>query len=392
MKIIAFWLCFIWAGVLFGEEPSALYLTWRGDPTTTMVVQWHSLARSGESRVWYREEQGEGWQRGDGVVMRLPEGRTVVHTVELSGLVPDTRYVFRIGDGAKEYLFRTCPRELGRPLRFAVGGDVYYYIYLLRKMNREIAKCDPDFVLVGGDIAYTHNHKTFFKGKNWEEKRWGTFFKEWKRQMVAPDGRLIPMVVIVGNHDVKARQPGNLFFSLFASPESARPYREIDFGDYLSLFCLDTGHMVPIEGEQRSWLKSSLAANNARWKMAIYHVAAYPSVYKYESAVPTKIREEWVPLFERHGIRLAFENHNHAYKRTHPLKGGKIDPEGVIYLGDGSWGVSPRKPQERWYLAKSSQINCFWMVTLGEEGCEVRAVGPGGKTIEEVRLPGNIAP
>ena len=348
-----------------------------------MVIHWHSSAKSPESLVTYHQEGGHGWQSSPGSSLRLPNSDTLVHTVELTGLNPDTRYRFRSGEG-DEHLFRTCPRTLDRPLKFAVGGDAYFYLYLLRKMNREIARCDPDFVVVGGDIAYTHNHKSLFKGKNWEEKRWTTFFREWKKEMVAPDGRLIPMVVLVGNHDVKARTPGNLFFSLFAAPEDGHPYREIQFGDYLGLFCLDTGHIAPIEGRQTEWLKGALSESRATWKIPIYHVAAYPSVYKFESAVPTKIRQCWVPLFEKHGVRIAFEHHNHAYKRTHPLKGDKIDPEGVVYLGDGSWGVSPRKPEERWYLAKIAQTNCFWLVTLSEGGCHLRSMGRDGKTIEEL--------
>jgi hypothetical protein len=184
-----------------------------------------------------------------------------------------------------------------------------------------------------------------------------------------------------------------MFYALFAFPEGS-PYRAFDFGDYLSLICLDTGHSFPIDGPQRAWLEEALSSREGfSYKFAVYHVGAYPSVYPYNGRVPTLIRKEWVPLFDRYGVKLAFENHNHAYKRTYPLKGGKIDPDGVQYLGDGCWGVTPRKPkttEEYWYLAKAAQINCFWLVTLDQEGCHVKSIDREGKTIEE--LPAIVSP
>jgi hypothetical protein len=55
------------------------------------------------------------------------------------------------------------------------------------------------------------------------------------------------------------------------------------------------------------------------------------------------IREHWCPLFDEYGVQLAFEHHDHAYKRTYPIRKGTVDPRGVVYLGDGAWGVTVRK-------------------------------------------------
>lgn len=392
------WILGVWVALFFGqlaaESPSALYLSWLRDPTTTMVVQWHSDIKSKSSEVLYRKMGETKWQKQVGSAVSLKRYSRLVHTVELTGLEPDTMYQFCLCNGKVPYRFRTCPKAGGRALRFAVGGDVYFYLYLLRQMNKEIAKKDPDFVIVGGDIAYTQGHKSFFKGKDWEIKRWTTFFREWKKQMVAPDGRLIPMVPVVGNHDVKnavkypkAGRP--IFYDLFAMRENTYSYRALDFGSYFSLFLLDTGHTHPIEGEQSSWLNEALSSRKeVPYKMAAYHVAAYPSVYSYTSKVPTLMRETWVPLFEQYGMKAAFENHNHAYKRTYPLKEGRVDPTGVLYLGDGAWGVPPRKPvtaTKEWYLAKTLRQNCFWLVELQKEKCAIKSYDIRGKLIEEIK-------
>ncbi|MCL6756631.1 MAG: hypothetical protein M3A24_05755 [Candidatus Rhabdochlamydia oedothoracis] len=47
------------------------------------------------------------------------------------------------------------------PLCFAVGGDAYYYLDLMRKMALQIAARSPDFVVVGGYILKCIRKKTF---------------------------------------------------------------------------------------------------------------------------------------------------------------------------------------------------------------------------------------
>ncbi|MBI2742812.1 MAG: metallophosphoesterase family protein [Chlamydiales bacterium] len=376
---------------LGAEEPSALYLSWTRDPTSTMVIRWHTSKKDRETEVSYQKEGEKTWKKREGTAALLQKSSLLIHSTELTDLEEDTTYLFKVGEEETTYKFRTCPKSLKRPLRFAVAGDAYFYLYLLRKMNTQIAAADPDFVVVGGDIAYAHGHKSLFKGRDWEAKRWGTFLQEWQKQMVTSDGRLIPMVVVVGNHDVKSRQIGGAFYQLFPFPQENIPYRTLDFGSYFSLFLLDTNHTYPIDGEQSKWLDSALSARmDVPFKIPVYHVAAYPSVYQYEGSVPTKIRSTWVPLFEKYGVKLAFENHNHAYKRSHPIKAGKIDPEGITYLGDGAWGVSPRKPRplaSSWYLAKAAQLDCFWLITLGQEGYTVRSYDEEGSLIEELPSP-----
>ena len=51
------------------------------------------------------------------------------------------------------------------------------------------------------------------------------------------------------------------------------------------------------------------------------------------------------------------EHHDQTFKRTYRLKNGLKDKDGVLYLGDGSWGQlrPPKSPVERPYLAAVSQ-------------------------------------
>ena len=94
-----------------------------------------------------------------------------------------------------------------------------------------------------------------------------------------------------------------------------------------------------------------------------------------------------MPLFEEGGVQVAFENHNHTYKRTHRIKGGKVDESGVLYLGDGSWGVHTRKAAKvdsTWYLAKTASINSFYMVEMVKGDCVFEAIDSDGKMFDRV--------
>ncbi len=374
-----------------GKSPSIIYLTWMHDPTTSMTVHWHSSDKDCNSIVLYRKQGGAEWEKKEGLYGTLSKTHLLVHTVEMDNLEPGSEYEFRIGGQERIHRFRTLPGKLSRPVRFVVGGDAYFYLSTLRKMNREIAACNPDFVVVGGDIAYTNGRRAVFKGKDWEIKRWQTFLQEWTNFMVDSEGRMIPIVPVLGNHDIRptclsaSKSPHFYFYELFATPEKGVPYRVLDAGDYLSLFLLDSGHTFHIEGQQTEWLKKTLSEReNTPYKMAAYHIAAYPSVYPFRSSGAKKIRAKWNPLFERYHLNVAFEHHNHAYKRTFPMKGNKINPDGVVYMGDGSWGVTPRKPKKLWYLEKIAQANAVCLITLTPQIANVDALTIRGEIIDSV--------
>ncbi|WP_199193303.1 hypothetical protein [Blastopirellula marina] len=140
-------------------------------------------------------------------------------------------------------------------------------------------------------------------------------------------------------------------------------FAALDFGDYLSLVLMDTGHIAKVKGEQTSWLEKTLAERReVPHLFGVNHVPCYPS-YRNPDAEDEKLgvgqdqREQWCPLFEKYKVDVVLEHHDHTFKRTHPLTDGRVDPYGVNYLGDGSWGKvrAPKRPEDRPYLAKTSE-------------------------------------
>src|SRR5690625_7699759 len=112
----------------------------------------------------------------------------------------------------------------------------------------------------------------------------------------------------------------------------------------MSLVLLDTDHTNPVDGVQTEWLEQVLAERQeVPHLFPVYHGPAWPSVRNPDWEQSVRVREHWVPLFEAYGVRVAFENHDHAYKRTRPIRNNRKDPSGVVYFGDGAWGVGVRE-------------------------------------------------
>lgn len=359
----------------------ALYLTWYGDPTTTMAIQWHTPLEEPSNAVEF-QAVAEDWKKSVGSHLEL--GGRLIHRVFLENLAPDTEYSFRLGDDPAIYKFRTAPKTLSRPLRFCIGGDLYQNPDLFRKMCRTVSNKAPLFCVLGGDLAYAINGNPF-KFRSTARNQWFAFLQEWKEEMISPEGQVIPFLFVPGNHDLSA-DDSELFFDLFAFPET-RLYRAVDFGNYLSLILLDSDIFEPIEGAQTQWLDQALQARtNIPFQFAIYHKGAYPSVYSFTGEVPEKIRVNWCPLFDKYNLPLAFENHNHAFKRTFPIKGNKVSDSGVIYLGDGCWGSTPRSTHSGWYLEKREKKNNVYFLELSPKSGKVKAVDLYGEEIDSLEI------
>lgn len=360
-------------------EISALYLSWYADPTRTMTIQWHTCLEEYGDRVFIKKSENS-WEPMDGEHTALDH--ILIHKVSLDSLNPGTEYFFRIGENPKVYSFKTAPDTLDEPLRFVIGGDVYANTKLFRRMSQTVMENDPHFAVLGGDIAYALTIHPF---RSSVLRRWLAFLKDWKETMISPEGKIVPFVIVPGNHDI-APDKYDIFFSLFAFPQK-QLYRTLDFGSYLTLFLLDTGHFHPIEGRQTLWLEKALSSSSSiPYRFAIYHEAAYPSFYPYHGLIPKKIRTLWTPLFEKYNLLAAFENHNHAFKRTHPIKANQIDPQGVIYLGDGGWGAIPRRTNDLWYLAKRSRKNSVLLIELTAQKATIRALDLLNHPLDEISL------
>lgn len=375
----------------WAQDPKVLYLTWRDDPATTMMVLWHTDGSEAPSTIYYKALGEDSWQQDKATAQRLDHSSLHVHQVELTGLKADTNYLFQL-EGGEEHRFRTLPATLDRPLKVAIGGDAYYTPEINEKMNLEVASRDPDFVIMAGDIAYTEGLKSAFRTPGWKIERWEEFFQFWTKNMVTKDGRLIPIVPVLGNHDIREGfdnpfKQQVFFYQFFPLPNMGIPFQLMKVGSSVCFYLLDSGHSFPIGGAQTEWLQKSLEENSeVAFKIPVYHIAAYPTETSYTHRGSKDIRKFWTPLFEKYGVKVCMEHDNHTFKRTFPIKEGKIDSSGIYYVGDGAWGVPPLKPHRHWYLAKALQSNCCWLLTITPSLCQFQAFNLNGEILDDFQI------
>jgi hypothetical protein len=365
------------AAPLFGADPPAktpddppfrpdtLFLTWQRDPTTTMTVQWVGTAgETTDTAIHYTSTVIGAWQSKPTTAKPYPMSDFKVYRAELTGLIPGTTYWFRIGRQSPLYRFKTMPAKANDTIHFISGGDCGVNPHAIAN-NQQAARQDPMFALIGGDLGYDN-------GKSVAVSL--AFLRNYSKHMAGRDGRLIPMLACIGNHEVdggynKPREKAPFFYSLFDGLYKDAGHATLDFGDYLSLVLLDTGHTTAIGGDQAAWLEKTLKARaDHPHVFAVNHVPAYPS-YRKMDAVPAADgksakagtgegnRKHWVPLFEKYRVPVVLEHHDHTFKRTKPLLDGLAHDNGVLYLGDGSWGRlrNPQPPEKLTHLAASSR-------------------------------------
>lgn len=417
--------------VLLGREPTTtfapdtLFLTWQRDPTTTMTISWIGRANDcPDASIRFRKHTTKeklNWANGPiaqpkpfPVIDRLQvraeaekaakeKGETLkpaepdppgtprftgptdysVFRAELTNLTPGTEYEFTIGTASPTYRFRTMPSKATNAFHFVSGGDCGVNSHVIAN-NRIAAVQDPMFALIGGDLGYDNG----LSGNTAL-----MFIRNYAQTMIDNKGRLVPLVTCLGNHEVKggfgkSLKDATFFTPLFGGLYSETSYATLDFGDYLSLVLLDSGHCAKIPGEQSAWLNGVLRERTGKNHLIpVNHVPCYPS-YREPEGQKGKLgtgeeqRKYWVPLFEKYGVDIVLEHHDHTFKRTHPLSGGLVDnATGIVYLGDGSWGRLrvPKEPEKRGYL---DEVSASYHLTLHRLEGEQRfhlALGETGK-------------
>ena len=392
------------------EEEEWLYLT-GADPSTRWFLKEPSLSPLPQLPRSEKSDWSLGIRpRGSALAFQpvkheeqeLAETGNPVFHAKAEGLRPDTAYEFLLsvdGRRARTGWFRTAPAVLNRPLKFIAGGDMgtTTAVPICKRVGRE----DPLFVLVGGDLAYANGRAAY---------RWYDWIDNWSELVVGKDGRSLPIIAGIGNHEMKSfhglskwqawrglaaltpkKENAPFYFSLFDLPGNESNF-SVDFGDYLSIILLDSNHAQRVKKQTR-WLEGELKDRvSVRHLFPVYHRPAWGTGIK---ANQTDIQEEWCPLFEEYQVDCVFENDHHAYKRSHPLTAGmRDDRDGILYLGDGAWGARLRPITDRMlnrvgarsYLAKWRSVHHVFRVTLLPDGSRsYEAIESDGRVFDSLR-------
>jgi acid phosphatase type 7 len=388
----------VFAAGLAQAAPLHVYLTYSDAPETTVDIN-IIVERPVKSVVLHFDTQEHGdeieeyGERVNATYYATPmelSDRRSLYVASLSGLTPGTDYHFIVEEekygNSTPRKFRTLPGGTA-PIRFVNGGDMGVEEFIDPLLTLA-GKTDPDFAVIGGDIAYVNGLLGWYN-------EWDMWLENWDKMMVTTDGRMIPIVTAIGNHEVNRYVTDNVdlkapwYLSLFGR-QGEEVYFSRKFGENMVLLSLDTGHLNRHDGEQATWLEAELKKHRGtKYKVAAYHVPLYPAHRPYDGDWSALGRKHWAPLFDKYGLTLGMEHHDHVLKRTKPIKNGKVANKGTVYIGDGCFGRGAREidPTPRWYNVLEGSVPHFWVVDVRESGMAFKAIDHEGETRDEFSLP-----
>ncbi|NLG60141.1 MAG: hypothetical protein GX538_08255 [Gammaproteobacteria bacterium] len=166
---------------------------------------------------------------------------------------------------------------------------------------------------------------------NWGERRddWDLLFHNARGVY---DTR--PLVAAIGNHEVDEGH-ADLYVAQFDlprnGPDGIEPERvySMEYSD--ALFVVLDSNLEP--EPQVEWLDQTLGASEATWKFVVFHHPLY-SPRPGDRGQP-ELKAAWTPVFEKHGVDLVLTGDDHAYMRSHPLRGDQVmesPADGPIYI------------------------------------------------------------
>jgi hypothetical protein len=303
-------------------EPRQIVLTWQNNPQTTMTITWRTDQKGEKSAVYLcsgKDLDILDCKSQDAETYNFEESVAWLHTVEMTGLNPGQTYwvvVETDGQRSEKFSFRTAP-GVSEDLVFVIGADAQHVrtqMHVIREVFQKAAAEDPAFFVYSGD----------FVNAELSDLEWDLFFDTWHELMITDEGRRIPIIPTIGNHEVVAGYGGTkelapFYYNRFKLPEPQK-YHALQFGPDLTIISLDSNHTSAIDGEQLSWLRRTLDEHkNSTWKVVHYHDGSWWGT----ESMNAKIRINWVPLFEEYQVSLAHSGHSHSYMRTVPVFGLK---------------------------------------------------------------------
>lgn len=326
-------------------------------------------APDGVSVLWATSAPATGWiefgetehlgQRATGEDQGLLPFDDRAFKVRLSGLMPGTRYFYRVHavqvDFRDAYTIRrqeqtpvasqvfsfTTPDPAAAAASFTVWNDTHEQPETLRRLHDAHVKDHGDFLLWNGDVT---------NDIYGEEKMIGQFLAP----AALPFAAATPYHFVRGNHDV--RGPAARRLARFTDVPEGRYFYSFCQGP-LAVIVLDTGEDKPdnhgvygglnafaaFRARQAEWLSQEIERPEFRaapFRVLFCHI---PLWWKDDSAVGDYCadgRARWHDLLVRGGVQLVISGHTHeaawlpadAARPYGQLIGGGPEPKAATYI------------------------------------------------------------
>jgi acid phosphatase type 7 len=348
-------------------------LMWNNDASTTATIGWSSDADPSPDQIVYYDTVDFGEDISKYRQFHKPDAKNSSYGMfqsfaRLKGLEPNTKYYFVIASSiakSKRYWFETTSQRPQDRISLIAGGDSRNNRDPRRNANLLVSKLRAHAVLFGGDMTATGTID-----------QWREWLEDWQLTISA-DGRMTPVIITRGNHEVSNSILVNLFDT------NAEVYYGVNIGGtLLRVYTLNSESSIA--GEQTTWLEKDLKSNGDKiWKIAQYHRPIRPHVKgKVEGINQYKY---WAPLFYMYGMNLVSEADAHTVKSTWPLKPSlekgndsgfvRDDKRGTVFIGEGCWGAPLRtNDDDKSWTRNSGKFNHFNWIFLDHHQMIIRTV------------------
>lgn len=307
----------------YTAAPKQIVCTPHGDLKTQVGFAWVTEQNGSTAKAQVmRKEAGDTWESAityTGTAGNIDKWRW--HKVTVTGLSPDTTYVYRVGDEtywSEACEFTTAPED---------GSDETYTFIQVNDtqasnlagfqagqeaMEKAIERF-PDFKFIshGGDAVSS--------GGN--EYQWATYFDTTKNVL-----RKTVYAGVIGNHenenyntDTPPRYQYRFNYDVADTATASRGmYYSFDYGNT---------HFTVLHGkdfrdpDQITWLKYDLAKNSKRWNIVLIHQGLYSNgPHSMEDNI-IKARNVFAPILnDQFNVDMIFQAHEHIYSRTYPIR------------------------------------------------------------------------
>ncbi len=368
--------------------PDRVVLTFAGDPATSQAVTWRTdtSVSSAQAQI---TEAGAGPDLTAGARTIHAASQTLTtdlstaqyHSVRFEMLRPDTVYAYRVGDGAnwsEWFQFRTA-KSKASPFSFVYFGDAQND--LKSRWSRVIRQSFIQdsgirFFIHAGDLINTRTR----------DAEWG----EWHGAGGWLNGS-VPSIPTPGNHEYGRTMLGKPDLSIHWKPQFTLPENGPEslketcyYLDYQGARIVSLNSNED-PGIQARWLEKVLSNNPNRWTLLTFH---HPILSTAKGRDNAALRTAWKPVFEKYGVDLVMQGHDHTYARSNVVSGeGEIDPKsGTVYVVSVSGPKMYELSRQPWMKRVAEQTQLYQVIRIDGDTLKYEARTAAGVLYDAFEL------
>ncbi|NGM66896.1 purple acid phosphatase family protein [Sphingobacterium sp. SGR-19] len=374
------------------NQPDRVILNLTNDAAHNQAVNWRTNVIQGSGQIAQLRLENNSPEFADSVVQIYQaesklftdreNNRSMYHSVQFERLQPDRIYNYRVGkDGAWSEWFQFRTARQTDNVSFIYLGDAQNDLRSrwTRVYRKAIQTCPKaDFILHAGDLINRSN----------SDNEWGEWF-------YAGTGinSSYPQLMVPGNHEYFRDEQKVLTLDphwqqQFRLPENGVAGLEesnyyVDYGP-LRIIALNT-QMIMLDSTYRNaqaqWLEQILKSSTAKWTVVMCHHPVYSTAKSRDNY---QFADLFRPLFERYGVHLLLQGHDHTYARSAVPSNKEKKPVYIVSVaGPKMYQVDPQK---EWIAKSAEHMQLYQVIDIKGNTLQYKAYTADGTLYDQFEL------